>query len=198
MITTPQEYIQKLWLIQNNNFPKKAILPHAEQIYEIDLKTRIINSPKFLSVQKDHRAESIYFSVPRYVDYMDLAETAGIIQYKLRDGRTGIYHIPFYDITTQNAFGNEKLIFPWLLSGEATALSGPVEYSVRFYRVNEAGTKFLYNLNTLPTTSEVLYGLDVQNEDFDARYEIKPSTWETLAARISELQNQDMYWIEMK
>ena len=42
MITTPQEYIEKLWLIQNNNFPKKAILPHAEQIYEIDLKSRVI------------------------------------------------------------------------------------------------------------------------------------------------------------
>ena len=198
MITTPEEYREKLWLIQTNNPPRLAILPYAEKIYNIDFDTRLIDSPEFLSVQKDHSAENIYFSAPRYVDYMDLSTTTCIIQYKLIDGRVGIYHVPFYDITSQNEYGNERIIFPWLISGEATALSGPVEYSVRFYRVNEAGTKFLYNLNTLPTRSKVLYGLDIQNDDFDARYEIKPSTWETLAARISELQNQDIYWIEMK
>jgi hypothetical protein len=79
MITTSNEYKEKLWLIQSKNPPRKAILPHAEKMYAIDLKTREIDSPEFLSIQKDHRAESIYFIMPRYLDYMDLAETTGII-----------------------------------------------------------------------------------------------------------------------
>jgi hypothetical protein len=54
-------------------------LPFADTIYNVDMKTRVIDSPTFLSVLKDHKAESIYFSVPRYLDYMDLSETACII-----------------------------------------------------------------------------------------------------------------------
>ena len=134
MITTPQEYRDKLWLIQTNNFPKKAILPYAEHLYNVDLKTRVIDGPEFLSVVKDHKAESIYFSAPRYVDYMDLAETACVIQYRLKDGTLGLYPVPFYDITTLNEFGHERIIFPWLLDGMATAISGPVEYSIRFFK----------------------------------------------------------------
>ena len=45
MITTPEEYREKLWLIQQNNLPRKAILPFAETIYSVDMKTRIIDSP---------------------------------------------------------------------------------------------------------------------------------------------------------
>ena len=198
MVTTPEEYRNKLWLIQNNNFPKKAILPYAETIYTVDMKSRVIESPKFLSILKDHKAESIYFSVPRYVDYMDLAETACIIQYKLQNGTLGIYPVPFYDITSQNDYGNERLILPWLLDGEATSISGPVEYSIRFFRIDDAGKKFLYNLNTLPATSQVLYGMDVINADNTGKFDLEPTLYETLLNKISQLQNRDMYWIEIK
>lgn len=198
MVTTPEEYRNKLWLIQNNNFPKKAILPYAETIYTVDMKSRIIESPKFLSVLKDHKAESIYFSVPRYVDYMDLAETACVIQYKLPNGTLGIYPVPFYDITSYNDYGNERLILPWLLDGEATSVSGLVEYSIRFFRIDDVGKKFLYNLNTLPATSQVLYGMDVINDDDTGKFDLEPTFYETLLDKISQIQNQDMYWIEIK
>ena len=210
MITTSAEYNEKLWLIQHNNMPRKAILPESEHIYNIDLKTRKIESPEFLSVQKDHSAESIYFSVPRYLDYMDLAETACVIQYKTglsADGGPflGLYRVPFYDITTYNEPGNERIIFPWLLSGEATALSGPVEYSIKFFNIQNVSNdpdkkvfKYLYNLNTLPATSVVLYGMDVQAEDLDGKFDIDPSFADTLLSAISELSKHDIYWIEMK
>ena len=197
MITTPEEYRNKLWLIQSNNFPRKAILPYAETIYSVDMKSRIIESPKFLSVLKDHKAESIYFSVPRYVDYMDLAETACVIQYKLPNGTVGIYPVPFYDITSQNDYGNERLILPWLLDGEATSISGQVEYSIRFFRIDDAGKKFLYNLNTLPATSQVLYGMDVIGNN-PAQFDIEPTLYEVLLNKIAQLQSQDIYWIDLK
>ena len=50
-----------------------------ETIYDINLDTRIIDSPKFIGVEKDHAAETIYFKVDRYYDYMDLANTICII-----------------------------------------------------------------------------------------------------------------------
>lgn len=198
MITTPEEYREKLWLIQQNNLPRKAILPFAETIYSVDMKTRIIDSPQFLSVQKDHKAESIYFSVPRYVDYMDLSETACIIQYTLSDGTTGIYPVPFYDITTQNDYGHERILLPWLLDGKATSLSGTIEYAIRFFIIDDSGQKFLYNINTIPAKSKILYGMDVIGTNKDEAFDIPPSEYEVLLNRIAQLQNKDIYWIELK
>ena len=60
MITTPEEYLSKLHLIQNNNFPTIAILlPRDETIYNIDLNTRTIEAPEYLSVETDHYAETV-------------------------------------------------------------------------------------------------------------------------------------------
>jgi len=62
MVTNSQEYANKLWEIQNNAPTSRAILlPSNEEIYEIDLNKRSISVPKFLSVAKDHQAETIYF-----------------------------------------------------------------------------------------------------------------------------------------
>lgn len=198
MITTPEEYREKLWLIQQNNFPRKAILPFAETIYSVDMKTRIIDSPSFLSVQKDHKAESIYFSVPRYVDYMDLAETACIIQYTLANGTTGIYAVPFYDITTQNDYGNERILLPWLLDGKATSVSGTIEYAIRFFIIDDSGQKFLYNISTIPAKSKILYGMDIIGDNKDKEFDILPSDYEVLLDKIAKLQKTDIYWIELK
>jgi hypothetical protein len=91
-----------------------------------------------------------------------------------------------------------------LLSGEATAESGPVEYSFRFFRIENLSTntekkfKFLYNLNTLPAVGQVLYGMDVQSEDLTGKYNIEPSIVDTVLDLITQLSTQDIYWIEMK
>ena len=81
MIITPEEYKEYLYEVQKNNFPKKETLPTTiyDKIHPIDLSSRIIDSPEYLSVMKDHKAETIYFSVKRYMDYMDLAETVCLI-----------------------------------------------------------------------------------------------------------------------
>jgi hypothetical protein len=51
-IAVAEEYVQKLWgELQNKNIPIKAILlPSDEIIYNINLDTRIIETPSFLSV----------------------------------------------------------------------------------------------------------------------------------------------------
>lgn len=197
MITTPDQYRKQLLDIQEKQFPRKAVLPYADTIYPIDLKSRVIHGPEFLSVLKEHDAENIYFSVPRYMDFMDLSQTACIIQYKKPNGKMGIYAVPFYDIRTYNKPGEEKLIFSWLLNADATAVSGPIEYSIMFFKINNAGTKFIYKLNTLPTTSVILNSLDVKDEDLDKPTNIDPTHYEEILNKIAQLNNKDIFWIEI-
>ena len=58
MKVSPEEYNSMLHLIRNPNeyFPFLRI-PKDEPVYDIDLKTRTITVPEFLSVEKEHNAE---------------------------------------------------------------------------------------------------------------------------------------------
>lgn len=176
MITTPEEYFSKLYQIQSNNLPTAALLlPSDERIYNIDLNTRIIEAPEFLSVETDHFAETIYFKVDRYFDNMDLTKTVCVIQYendaaKNAEGRPAgsfAYLVPFYDIAH---FGNEnKILIPWAIGGAATAAAGTVTFAMRFYKFNADKSELIYNLNTMPAKSKVLHGMNVitdENENF--------------------------------
>ena len=87
-----------------NNF----ILPEDEPVYEIDLNTRKINSPQFLGTQTEHGAEIIYFSVDRYFNEMDLANTTCLIQYINANNEGKIYPVPFYDLNTLSGENVEK------------------------------------------------------------------------------------------
>ena len=98
MITTPQEYYAKLHLIQDTNKPMVAA-PSDERIYNIDLSTRKIESPDFLSIEKDHMAETIYFTVDRL---WYLLETT------YRSILTQSSHLQFFDVH----WG--KILFPVL------------------------------------------------------------------------------------
>lgn len=195
MITTPQEYYAKLHLIQDTNKPSVAVLaPNTEKIYNIDLNTRKIDSPEFLSIEKDHMAETIYFMVDRVYDSIDLAETTCIIQYINAKKEARIYAVPFYDITTING----KIIIPWCIEGEATKASGTVKYSFKFYSTfkdEEDQILFDFNLNTLPANSKVLSGLDVAKDD--ETYDYIASEIESALARVDVATKLDIEWIHL-
>ena len=166
----------------------KHLSPSDDQIVDIDLDAREINAPKFLSVQYDHNAEIIYFRCNRYYDNMDLAKTVCVIQYLnaehieqdedaenygelTRDA--GIFWVPYYDIyqevTKEVAPGETviepTLLIPWSVGGLATAYEGTVTYSVRFYRLADDKTTYLYNMSTKPARGEVLWGISFTNQD---------------------------------
>jgi hypothetical protein len=194
MITTPEEYYAYLSEIQSANPPSIAILPKAETVYEIDLATRAIETPEYLSVAKDHRSETVYFKIDRYFDYMDLAQTTCIVQYVTADGKARIYPVPFYDITT--ASDEDKMIFPWCIDGGATAVAGPIQYSVRFYKIDGIAQQFVYSLNTQPTTSKILEGMDVKQltQDYDITYD----TYLDILQKIDEVGDRKfVYWKDM-
>ena len=134
MITTPEEYYSHLHEIQSNNPHRLALISGREKLYSIDLEQRLIHSPKFLSVEKDHAAETVYFLVDRYYDYKDLKDLTCIIQYVDAKGTAKIYQVPFVDVQTFSA--EKKMIIPWNITAGATFYAGKIEYSVKFYEID--------------------------------------------------------------
>lgn len=156
MITKPSDYEEMLWEIQSNAPTRTAILlPKDEKIYDIDLNTRKIDVPKFISVEKDHEAETIYFKFDRYFDYMDLTTKSCIIQYVNANGDSYIYPVPYFDIET--LADENKVIIPWCIQGAATAKAGVVKFAICWYAVN-AEHKISYSFNTLVAEGQVLQG----------------------------------------
>lgn len=191
--------IETLHEIQQNSKPELAQMFYANKYFDIDLDSRTIQSPEYLSVAKDHKAENVYFRINRFCDYMDLATTTCVIQYRNKLG-TGIYPVPYFDIISEQGNPEEgipdKMIFPWCIDGRATEVEGPIEYAVRFYKIDRDGTKFTYNLNTAPAQSLIKYGMDVKGQGMDGQYTIPDEmAYDFLLSEIVKAQGREMYWI---
>lgn len=200
MIITAEEYFSKLHLTLNENPPAYAILPNVDNVYSINGKTREIQSPSFLGVERDHKSRTIYFSIDRKIDFMDLSQTWCNIHYKnLSTGLEGIYIVPFYDIFTMSKEG--KILIPWNLDATVLSAAGTVQFSFHFYKIGEktnvTGEKekiITYILNTQYTSSRVLKGMEVK-DDIDTDSLVKPTPFETLNQRIDEIsQYNRLYW----
>ena len=211
MITARDDYLDLLYRVQDPNRQDKIIrLPADEPIYAVDLDTRKIEAPKFLSVEYDHNAETIYFEVDRFFDNIDLSTMFCVIQYqnanpdKARGGY--IYPVPFFDITTKAE--DNKMLFQWAIEGPATAYSGKVTFSIKFYKISSViidsadGTStelkvYDYVLNTQPSTSEVLHGLDIMATS--ENYYFEASEVEKIYQEIEKVRRtNDLYWIVLK
>lgn len=190
MITTPQDYYSKLHLIQDTNKPVVAtLLPSDEKIYNIDLNTRKIETPSYLSIEKDHYAETIYFLVDRYFDNIDLSTTTCVVQYVNALGEPRMYAVPFMDIQTFEG----KILFPWCIEGEATKAAGTIQYAVKFYHTfkdEEDNILFDFNLNTVTARSKILSGLDTIKNNGD--YDYIASEIEKALSRIDLLSKQEI------
>ena len=199
MITDSQEYNEKLWQIQSNAPTTKAILlPGDETIYEIDLNTRSISVPKFLSVAKDHQAETIYFKFDRFFEHIDLTTKCCVIQYTNAAGNSYLYPVPFYDVETLGY--EKKVIIPWCIQGAATEKAGTVKFAITFYSI-DLNKKLNYCLNTLMATGEILNGQNVNNLDDYSEYQILADS--SLLEKLQQLQQLvtsrelAVYWLDV-
>ena len=202
-------------------FPRvKHLSPSDDQIVDIDLNTREIKAPKFLSVQYDHNAEIIYFKCNRYFDNMDLTKTVCVIQYlnaehideetgeKTRDA--GLFWVPYYDIyhseLPEGAEGHSEptILIPWSVGGLATAYEGTVSYSVRFYRLGEDKTTYLYNMSTKPAKGDVLWGIKFTNEDDLEKFKLESTVVDQIYHNLSLVEGRaeelaidaTTYWVD--
>lgn len=185
MITSKDEYLQRLHDIQNKeNLKKLVAIPSDEPRFVIDANTRNIFIPDeftFLAVKNDHAAETIYFEIDRYFDQTDLSTQTCIVQFEARDEKnvisSGFFLVQKMDIDTVPG----KIIFGWEIQNDVTFLAGDVYFSVRFYSTEEIGDsiRFSYNFNT---TSVSLPVKDTLNTT-DKSVSIKPGEVETLTEK---------------
>lgn len=199
MITKTLE--NDLLLDIQRQYPKDIMeLPGYQDVgYKIDLSSRTIQSPEFLSVEKDHDSEVKYFIVNRYYDYKDLSSSICVICYRNAKGEDFIYPVPFFDTYTLRK--QHKMIIPWNISGKATVAAGDITYFFRFYElekepdgtINQQG-KMKYNICTLPATSKILHGLDFQ---VDKQDELTYTT-DAYSDLVAMIEGQDrekvIYW----
>ena len=163
MVTNPAEYAKLLWKIQDQNPPTTALLlPSSEKLIEVDLNTRLITAPEYLSVATDHRAETVFFVMDRFHDNVDLTTMNCVIEFVSTDknGRnqqSGLFAVPFIDKDTFSR--RDQIIVPWLIEGLATVQAGTITYSLKFYQVSQNdNSKLSYVLNTQPARSAILEG----------------------------------------
>lgn len=199
MVTQAKDYEEMLWQIQSTAPTTKAILlPKDEEIYEIDLNTRSISVPKFLSVEKDHQAETIYFQFDRFYDHIDLTTKCCVIQYTNAAGNSYLYPVPFYDVETLGFSG--KVIIPWCIQGAATEKAGIVKFAVTFYSI-DLNHKINYCLNTLIATGEILNGQNVDDLSDYSEYQILADS--SLLEMLQQLQQLVtsrelvVYWMDL-
>lgn len=202
MIVTADEYNKNLSLLLNANAPVFAQLPEIENIYNIDAATREIDSPRYISVERDHKSETLYFAIDRYVGYMDLASTSCIITYRNEEANISRYYcVPFYDIYTFSK--QKKMLVPWCIDAAVAAKAGTVHYSFQFFKITETkdgngqDTAVLsYSLNTQQGESKIRQGMEVDVEDMNSDYLLKATQYEELKSNIDMLSEKvkGVYW----
>lgn len=215
MITSANEYFSLLYKLQDQNSLSAWSLPDEDGNYAvpplpipkgekplfIDLNTRTIKDvPNFLSVEKDHRAETVFFKVDRYFDNVDLALTTCVIQYvnAEKPAKQRIYAVPFCDIETEEVDGEKRnfIYLPWQIGNEATAAAGIIQFSVKFYIVDNDNKEYIFSLNTQPAQSKILYGLEAKD---DEHYNYYPTDFkDQIFNAIANLsKSQEIYWLKV-
>lgn len=159
--TTQDQVIRLLAEMQANSKTIVTVVPSDAEIVNVDMNTRSIEIQKsgyskFLSVARDHYAETIYFQVPRYFDGVDLSRMACVIEYINANGDSRISPVLVKDIITDP----NKIIFGWCIHGDATRKAGTIKFAIRFYSINLDTNEFVYSLRTQQAEGRILYGVD--------------------------------------
>ena len=131
---------------------KLFIIPFGENDFAIDANTRKIGIPQEFSrngvgVEGDHFVESLYFTIDRYFDTIDFAqsEVKAIVEWINANGEK-CYSPAWTKILDDD---NKKLIIGWMLTDKATKKAGVVKFSIRLYTLQ--GDKLESSFATLVT-----------------------------------------------
>lgn len=124
---------------------------HTHRVYDTDARfiinpttrtiKRVEGSVKF--VQGDHNSEAVTLEIPRFVDGHDMSvSTSAAIHYD-NEGSTDVYPVSDLRVDESNP---EKVVFSWLVSGNATKNKGKIEFLVKFRCYD--GDEIVYEWNT--------------------------------------------------
>lgn len=209
MITSPNKYEDLYYVVTVTEEGEKeqyVTLPYDEPIYNIDLNTREIETPEFLSVLEDHNSEIIWFKADRFYDDFDLYGSTCWIQYKnaLKEE-----HICLTLPKVIKESNHDVLYIPWPVCGPATKAAGKIEFAFHFFRMSEDGQRVMYALNTKPANSKILHGMSMNPVDFlengtidieeNQKYAELELMLRTLNDRYARLEGKySLNWIEVE
>lgn len=121
---------------------KLFIIPFGENDFVIDANSRKIGVPQEFArngvgVEGDHFVESLYFTIDRYFDTTDFAQSniMAIVEWINANGEK-CYSPAWTKILSDD---DEKLIIGWVLTDKATKKAGIVKFSIRLYSLDEEG-----------------------------------------------------------
>ena len=119
---------------------KLFIIPFGENDFAIDANTRKIGIPQEFSrngvgVEGDHFVESLYFTIDRYFDTIDFAqsEVKAIVEWINANGEK-CYSPAWTKVLDDDS---KKLIIGWMLTDKATKKAGVVKFSIRLYTLQD-------------------------------------------------------------
>lgn len=139
-------------------------LPLDEPMFEINANTRKIDvdSTPFkangVAVQGDHLAETIFFKIDKYFDYMDLMNTDIYIKWKIgnESGRDKCF-------IKSDSIIPGSIVFGWAISDKMTGKSGTLSFAIELEITQDNGKK--YSFNTLVANLAVKDGLVLLNPE---------------------------------
>lgn len=123
----------------------------CDAFFEVDPITRQIKNmtpAKIVLMQGDHNSEKFTFTLPRYIEGHDMAESAGAkLHYKnvAKPDVFGMYEMADLQIDEDNA---EKVKCSWLISGNATKEAGSIAFLIEFECYE--GSELAYRWHTAP------------------------------------------------
>ena len=168
---TLEQYFNYIETIKKSERGARFILglPLDEGLLSIDANTRMITiPPEFVStvVQNDTLAETIVFTIDRFIENIDLANVNNVyVQWTVTDtqGRVVKESATRVDLLGLRDIKDEKIKFGWPITKEITETPGKVSFSVVFFMTKEGGDASpVFRLNTLPATFEVKPALQSQ------------------------------------
>lgn len=138
---------------------KDTNLPNdtKEEIIVVDSGLRNIIVPqtlKTVGVAGDHKAEALFFQIPRYFDGNDLSTHNALIRFINAGNEYGEYQI------TSKAIDDDFIVLGWQVSNYVTRYSGTVNFTVQFETADSNGIE--YQWQTVPAQLIVLPGLKIE------------------------------------
>ena len=147
------------------------IVVDADEHFKIDTLTRMISSSsnkKLTIMQYDNKSERYSFDVERIIDGHDLLTCNRVQIHFINIGSNKQKHPGLYlvDDVQVNSTDENKITFTWLISQDATMLSGILSFLVSFECVNE--DKVLYRWSSSIFNSiQITAGMDNDNTILD-------------------------------
>ena len=150
---------------------KLFIIPFGENDFVIDANSRKIGVPQEFArngvgVEGDHFVESLYFTIDRYFDTIDFAQSniMAIVEWINANGEK-CYSPAWTKILSDD---DEKLIIGWVLTDKATKKAGIVKFSIRLYSLDEDGkleSSFATLVTNVVINPSMNFDLEAAGED---------------------------------